>query len=105
MQVAGGDAVGLADVFKGDRPVVIDGHWGPLLHACCWFKDDKDLTHLPRQKPEENKGSPNWKGPGLLQPWDVLALMVPKQLCLWVFLSLPPPGQDPGILECRGQPG
>lgn len=97
--------MGLADVFKGDRPVVIDGHWGPLLHACCWFKDDKDLTHLPRQKPEENKGSPNWKGPGLLQPWDVLALMVPKQLCLWVFLSLPPPGQDPGILECRGQPG
>ena len=40
------------DVFKGDSPVVIDGHWGPLLHERCWFKGDKDLTHLPQQKPE-----------------------------------------------------
>lgn len=47
----GADSAGLV-VFKGDRPVVIDGHWGPLLHEDCWSKDDKDLTHLPQQKPE-----------------------------------------------------
>lgn len=83
LQSAGGrsDAVGPADVFKGDRPVVIDGHRGPLLHARCWFKDDKDLTHLPQQKPERNKGSPNWKGPGLPWLWDILALTVPRKSC------------------------
>lgn len=73
--------MGPADVFKGDRPVVIDGHRGPLLHVRCWFKDDKDLTPLPQQKPEQNKGSPNWKGPGLPWLWDILALTVPKKLC------------------------
>lgn len=92
--------MGLADVFKGDSPVVMDGHWGPLLHARCWFKDDKDLTCLPRQKSEQNKGSPCWKGPGLLWLWDSLALMVPKKLCPGSFSSPPLPGQNPGILEC-----
>ena len=47
------DSAGLV-VFKGDRPVVTDGHWGPLLREDCWSKDDKDPTHLPQQKPERN---------------------------------------------------
>lgn len=51
--------------FKGDRPVVTDGHWGPLLHDC-WFKNDKDLTHSPQQKPGGNKGSPSWRRAGPL---------------------------------------
>lgn len=90
LQSAGGrsDAMGLADVFKGDRPVVMDGHWGPLLHERCWFKDDKDLTRLPQQKSEQNRGSPNWKRPGLLWLWEMLALMVPKKLCPGSFSAL-----------------
>lgn len=84
----GSDAVGLADVFKGDRPVVMDGHQGPLLCPHCWFKDDENLTHLPQQKPEQNKGRPNWKGPGLFWLWEMLAPMVPKKLCPGCFSAL-----------------
>lgn len=46
--MVGGDVVGLVDIFKGDRFVVIDGYWGLLFYACCWFKDDKDLIYLLR---------------------------------------------------------
>lgn len=101
LRSAGGrsDAVGLADVFQGDRPVVMDGHRGPLLRPRCWFKDDKNLTHLPQQKPEQNRGSPDWKGPGLPWLWDTLALMVPRELCAGV--SRPsaawPESRRPGV--------
>lgn len=73
--------MGLADVFKGDRPVVIDGHQGPLLHARCWFKDDKDLTHLPPAETRAKQRKPRWRGPGLLRLWDTSALTVPKKPC------------------------
>lgn len=105
VQVAGASTAGLADVFKGDSLLVIDGHWGSMLCEHCWFKDDKDLTHLPQQKLDGNKGGPNWRSAWLLWPCDLLALRVPIKLSLWVFLSLPLPGQDPGTLEHQGQPG
>lgn len=95
--------MGPAGVFKGDRPVITDGHWELLSHARCWFKDDKDLAHLPQQKQEQNKGSPIWKGPGLLWPWDPVSYGSQKAVS-WVLVSLPPPGRDPGILEHQVQP-
>lgn len=76
--------MGLADVSRRAWLAVIDGHWGLLFRKHRWFKDDKDLTHLPEQKPKQNKGHPKWKTPAFSSPGLSWLRWFPKAVP-WVF--------------------
>lgn len=96
--MAGAEAVDLAHVFRGAWLAVIDGHWGLLFRKHHWFKDDKDLTHLPEQKPKQNKGHPKRKTPAFSSPGLSWLRWFPKAMSVG-FLRPPPPGQNPGLPE------